>query len=235
MVSMLRILQGKEIDSVKTGVRWNIPKHMRNFLKKIPYFLLYNYPKKKNRYFKLVEENKSLPDEQKKQKNAYHSPSQMNELCEYINKWEKISLEWDRTTINTMVLIIDNTLNLSDRKIIRRMEEINDLFYEDLKNVFKSKLDNYTEQIDLLIQKYKSLIYDEFKNLDENLISNYFIKASYTSIATNKLLCWGLFSDVILYNLKNNSPKQHSVKIVEGTQYEFLGKYYDMIEGDVCE
>lgn len=232
MVSMLRILQGKEIDSIKTGVRWNIPKHMRNYLKKIPYFLIYNYPQKKNRYFKILEENKILPAESKKEKNAYHSPSQMNELCEYINKWEKQKLDWDRSVVNTMVLLIDGDLVLSDRKIVRRMEVINDEFYEELKEIFKSKSENYSTQIDLLMQKYKEILYSEFKDLDKNLMANYFIKASYGSIATNKLLCWGIFSDIMLENLKKNSPNQKSVKIVEGTQYEFLGKYYDMIEGD---
>ena len=155
----------------------------------------------------------------------------MNELCEYINKWEKQKLDWDRSVVNTMVLLIDGDLVLSDRKIVRRMEVINDEFYEELKEIFKSKSENYSTQIDLLMQKYKEILYSEFKDLDENLMANYFIKASYGSIATNKLLCWGIFSDIMLENLKKNSPNQKSVKIVEGTQYEFLGKYYDMIEG----
>ena len=42
----------------------------------------------------------------------------------------------------------------------------------------------------------------------------------------------GIFNEVMLDNLRKNSPKQKSIKIVEGTQYEFLGKYYDLIEGE---
>ena len=30
---------------------------MRNYLKKLPYFLIYNYPQKKNRYFKVLEKD----------------------------------------------------------------------------------------------------------------------------------------------------------------------------------
>ena len=41
-VSLLRIFQGKEIDYLKTGVRWQMNKGLRRYLKKLPYFLLYN-------------------------------------------------------------------------------------------------------------------------------------------------------------------------------------------------
>ena len=44
--SLLRIFQGKEIDFLKTGLRWQMNKNLRNHLKKLPFFLLYNYPKK---------------------------------------------------------------------------------------------------------------------------------------------------------------------------------------------
>ena len=215
MVSMLRILQGKEIDSIKTGVRWKIPNYMRNYLKKLPYFLIYNYPQKKNRYFKVLEKNKTLPEGEKLQKNAYHSPSQMNELCEYINKWEKQNLEWDRSVVNTMVLLIDNDLKLEDKKVIRNLETINDKFYLELKEIFKDKKDNYSTQVNLLIEKYKEIIYNEYPKMDRALLANYFIKASYNSITTNKLLYWGIFNEVMLDNLRKNSPKQKSIKIVD--------------------
>lgn len=44
---LLRIYQGKEIDAIKTGLRWSIPKWMKNKAKKLPHFLIYKYPKRK--------------------------------------------------------------------------------------------------------------------------------------------------------------------------------------------
>ena len=61
-VSLLRIFQGKEIDYLKTGVRWQMNKGLRRYLKKLPYFLLYNYPKKLEAYKKTKQNNANKKD-----------------------------------------------------------------------------------------------------------------------------------------------------------------------------
>ena len=87
--SLLRIFQGKEIDFLKTGFRWHMNSGLRKHLKQLPYFLLHNYPKKMKSYMNIIKKNKDASDEDKEYLNAYHSPSPMNELCDYIETWEK--------------------------------------------------------------------------------------------------------------------------------------------------
>ena len=64
--------------------------------------------------------------------------------------------------------------NVKDGQINHNAEIfINDEFYEELKEIFKSKSENYSTQIDLLMQKYKEILYSEFKDLDKNLLGTY--------------------------------------------------------------
>jgi hypothetical protein len=56
-------------------------------------------------------------------------------------------------------------------------------------------------------------------------------------MSINKGLAWNGYGDYIIKNLKSNSPINKRIKIVEtpyktATNYEFLGKYYEMIEGE---
>ena len=92
----MRIFQGKEIDFLKTGTRWQMSSGLRKHLKQLPYFLLYNYPKKLKTYNTLKEKNKAIESKEDKLRlNAYHSPSPMNELCDYICTWEKKNIMWN--------------------------------------------------------------------------------------------------------------------------------------------
>jgi hypothetical protein len=92
-VALLRLTQGKEIDYVKTGIRWSINKKMRDNLDQLPYFLLYNYPKKLKKYEEQRKYNLKIEDQDyKAELNGYHSCSPLNELCEYIIAWERKNL-----------------------------------------------------------------------------------------------------------------------------------------------
>ena len=74
---------------------------LRKHLKKLPWFLLYNYPKKLEAYEKIREHNKALPKDQWIEPNAYRSASPMNELCDYINTWEREKIKWNMEYANT--------------------------------------------------------------------------------------------------------------------------------------
>ena len=88
---------------------------LRKHLKQLPYFLLYNYPAKLKTYKTLSEKNKKVETKEEKVKlNAYHSPSPMNELCDYICTWEKKNILWDNNIddlVDTRCLIINNDLD----------------------------------------------------------------------------------------------------------------------------
>lgn len=233
-VSLLRLFQGKEIDFIKVGYRWVLNKNLRRHLKKLPYFLLYNYPKKLNVYNKIRKINKENKNEDRIPYNAYRSPSPLNELCEYICQWEKRNIIWDRSVVNNGHLLINNKLDLSNRHVIKQIKKIYNEFKVDFSIYLQNKKeDGGINQSDILFDKYKEKLL-EIK-LDYELLANYCIKVAYRSIGEDKTLCWSLFDDIMLKNLRKNSPKNKQCKIIEVEKntinsYEFLGKYYQLIE-----
>lgn len=229
-VALLRLYQGKEIDFLKTGFRWNITKNLRNHLKKLPYFILYNYPKKLEAYNKIKKINKDLNRSDKVEYNAFKSPSPMNELCDYITQWEHKRINWDNTTINNGHLMVDKSLELSNNKLIRRIKSIYNEFttelrkYVDEDRKLKPLIDEYEEKLNKLKIEYQ---------LSQKVFTNYCIKTAYRSISTDKTLCWSLYSDEMLSNLRKNSDERKECRIVECSKdeesaKEFLGRYYKL-------
>ena len=218
--SLLRIFQGKEIDFLKTGYRWHMNSGLRKHLKQLPYFLLYNYPSKLKTYKALLEKNKSIKNTESKVKlNAYHSPSPMNELCDYICRWEKKNILWDNDVnnlIDTRCLIINNNLDLSDNKIIKVCRRYVNQYAESIHNHYKnedkkiSNSDAYKNVVnfDIVVNHFKHKILKELE-IDEELIANYVIKVSYSSISISKSFVWSAYGDYIIDNLRNNTnPKR---------------------------
>lgn len=241
--SLLRIFQGKEIDFLKTGFRWQMNKGLRKHLKQLPYFLLFNYPAKLKTYKTLSERNKKVENKEDKVKlNAYHSPSPMNELCDYICTWEKKHILWDNSIedlVDTRCLIINNDLDLSDKKVIKIVRRYINEYADEIRNHInlnreKSKDENRRFNMDEVVNRFKNNLLKEL-NLDEELVANYVIKVSYNSFSISKSLAWAGYGDYIIKNLKDNSnPKRH-ISITEvpyktNDSYEYLGKYYEFKE-----
>ena len=241
--SLLRIFQGKEIDFLKTGTRWQMSSGLRKHLKQLPYFLLYNYPKKLQTYKNLKEKNKAVENKEDKTKlNAYHSPSPMNELCDYICTWEKKNIMWDndlKNLIDTRVLIINNDLDLSDRSICKVVRRYINKYADELKehiNIQKSEKDKDDSDsrfaMDEILNKFKNDLSTELKITDEEIIANYVIKVSYQNFSMSKAFAWAAYADYIIKNLKNNSNPKRNISITEvpyktNDSYEYLGKYYE--------
>lgn len=243
--SLLRIFQGKEIDFLKTGTRWQMSSGLRKHLKQLPYFLLHNYPKKLKTYNNIKEKNKKIENKEDKLKsNAYHSPSPMNELCDYICTWEKKNILWDnnlKDLIDTRVLIVNNDLDLSDRKISKvvkryitdyaqEMRKHLELHKDDTSKNTSDYDDTYYFTMDLIVERFKKSLSEEL-NLDEEIIANYVIKTSYSYFSISKAFAWAAYSDYIIKNLKNNSNPRRNISIEEvpyktNDSYEYLGKYY---------
>lgn len=228
-VSLLRLYQGKEIDYVKTGFRWVISKSLRRYLKRLPYFLLYNYPKKLKVYNRIKQINKNNKREDRIPYNAFRSPSPMNELCDYICKWERYNVDWDNEdVINNGHLLVDTSLELSNKVYMKQIRKI----FNEFDQEFREILDE-NKNIENILDKYKSKLACIIS--DVNLLANYCIKTAYRSISSDKVLCWMLFGDIMLKNLKDNSDERKELSIVETDSndsegYEFLGKYYKLIK-----
>ena len=238
--SLLRIFQGKEIDFLKTGFRWHMNKSLRKHLKQLPYFLLFNYPSKMKTYKTLVEKNKKITNSSDKLKlNAYHSPSPMNELCDYICTWEKKHILWSNNMddlVDTRCLIVNNDLDLTDKKVIRIVRRYINEYADEIRkhiNLHKNSSDNNFD-MDKLVERYKENLPNELQ-LSEEMIANYVIKVSYNSFSISKSLAWSAYGDYIIENLKNNSNPKRYISITEvpyntNDSYEYLGKYYEFQE-----
>lgn len=191
-------------------------------------------------YRKLVDTNKNIENKDEKLKlNAYHSPSPMNELCDYICTWEKKNIMWSNSTedlVDTRCLIVNNDLILNDRKIIKTIRRYINEYADEIRNhiningdVKKSSESKFN--INEIINRYKRNILREI-NIDEETIANYVIKTSYSSISISKSLAWSAYGDYIIKNLKENSNPKRNISIVEvpyktNDSYEYLGKYYE--------
>lgn len=240
--SLLRIFQGKEIDFLKTGFRWHMNKALQNQLKQLPYFLLYHYPEKRNTYQKLSEANRRTEqDEEKLLLNAYHSPSPMNELCNYICTWEKKHILWSRERnqlADTRNLIINNALDLSEKEAIRTVRRvINEYADEVRRHLSLQEEQQNTRQsfpMEEVADHYRHKL-SNLLNLEEEVIANYVIKVSYSSLSISKALAWAGYGDYIISNLKNNTKAAQTSSITEvpvktDSSYEYLGKYYEFTE-----
>jgi len=231
-ISLLRLYQGKEIDFIKNGFRWILSKNLRGYLKRLPYFLLFNYPKKLEVYNKIREINKGNANEDKIPYNSYKSPSPLNELSEYIFQWERKHLIWDRSVVNSGHLLVDQSMELTNKHIIKKIKKI----YDEFKVDFQKVLDE-DSKLSVILGKYKTKLSEI--GLDKETLANYCISVSYRTISEDKLLCWSLFGSVMVKNLKSNSPTQKQYKISEVSRdttesNEFLGKYYKLEETIVC-
>lgn len=89
--------------------------------------------------------------------------------------------------------------------------------------------------MDAIAQSYRNQLSKELK-MDEHLIANYIIKASYASVSISKSLAWSAYGDYIIKNLKSHSDSGEHVSIHEipyktDESYEYLGKYYEFEAG----
>ena len=243
--SLLRIYQGKEIDAVKTGIRWQLSSGLRKHLNQLPYFLLFNYPDKMRTYNKIKDKNRQIENKEDKVKlNAYHSPSPMNELCDYICTWEKKNILWDNdinNLVDTRCLIINNDFDLSDKTIMKVCRRYINQYATEIKkhiNLHREKSDDENQKfnVDAVVAEYRKRILEELQ-IDEELIANYVINASYSSISISKSFAWAVYGDYIIDNLRNNTNPKRNVSIQEvpyktNDSYEYLGKNYEFEVGE---
>lgn len=225
LASLLRVFQGKEIDFLKTGLRWHLNSGLRKHLKQLPYFLLYNYPDKMKTY-KSLKEKGLVP-------NAYHSPAPMNELCDYICAWEKKQILWNRDAADTGPLLVNPDIDTSDLRLRRLVRRCINNYAADIKA--HMALEQHFNR-DALIGEYKARLAQELQ-LTEIQIANYVIDVSYKNRSISKSLAWAAYGDYLIENLKLHSEPQKRLIIKEvsepnGDCYEYLGKYYEMVKGE---
>ncbi|OMD67471.1 hypothetical protein BSK50_30235 [Paenibacillus odorifer] len=246
-ISLLRLYQGKECDFIKTGYRWNLTSDFRKKLKRLPYFLSYKYEdkQKRNREVKklnklrreendLNKDNKDYAPSEMMGSDFYPSPSPMNELCDYIEKWEQ-KVKWNNDYFDNKHLVINHDLSTDNKLVIKEIKKI----FNSFKNEFKKALEEEKrgKELDYVFDKYKEKINElktRFIDLSKKELVNYCIFTAY-NIGEDKTLCWSLFGETILENLERNTPvkKRYVIEQLgeqEEGSYEFLGNYYSFQE-----
>ncbi|NBH14566.1 hypothetical protein D3Z36_10400 [Lachnospiraceae bacterium] len=235
MSSLLRVIQGKEIDSIKTGIRWHLNNGLRWHLKKLPWFLIYNYPKKRKSYEQLQQKNRNISDpSQRLPSPVYFSPSPMNELCDYICTWEKHRLLWDNTAEDNRDILLNHKYALADRRLLRQVRHMVNDYNAALRALFfrfaEERTENDFSELHLLTEAYRQKLLVFRDIVSEEELANYVIKVCYSNTSIGKLLAWSVFGDYILQNLRENSPQTESFSIQEVSSkeegMEYLGKYY---------
>lgn len=242
--SLLRIYQGKEIDFLKTGIRWHMHQGLRKYVKQLPWFLLHHYPAKMDQYKKLVEKNRTIPDKEDKLRlNAFHSPSPMNELCDYICTWEKKNIIWNRSKADLAQirsLILRDDFICPDRTVLRTVRRAINEYADELRNHMKLR-ENQQENEPFHIEEISRRKKDQLAvklGLEEETIANYVIYVSYQNHSVSRSLAWTGYGEYLIKNLKEHSDPGQKISIREAvspseTSYEYLGKYYEMETGEV--
>ena len=217
---------------------------LRKHLKQLPYFLLYNYPEKRNTYKALVEKNKNTEHKEDRiPLNFYRSPSPMNELCDYICAWEKKNILWNNSPDrlkDTYELINRHDLDFDDKNVIRTVRRYINRYADEIRRYKNLQKENGHDEslklnMELTVNRFKSQL-QESLSLDEETIANYVIHVSYASPSISKAFAWAGYGDYILKNLRKNSPREKIISIKEVApktidSYEYLGKYYKCKEG----
>lgn len=211
-VGLLSVINGKAIDSAKTGVVFNIPRNIAKYGKPLPYFMKYA-----GEYY----------GKMKKFSKAY---SNMNRLCWEIEKWER-SFRWKRTYKDfDYNIMIDDTIPFCQDKY----DKIKEIYFEFCKEMKQLKLD------ELDIKQEKGLIidwnhyYDLYRNkclsvCSEKEIANYAVLLCYRDYPNkSKKFMWKVAENGIVENIKQVSVKLPCIN--PNGNLEYLGRKYSLEE-----
>lgn len=229
---LLSVVNGKEIDRAKTGVRWNVPRKIQQGVKPLPYFLKYKYHN---------------------QKRHSYAKSKMNEHCWYIEKWQR-KLRYSNDFVNTSHCVISKDLKINS-ETLEIIEKHLKMIIKDYKN-YKSQekmardYDRYKDFFDGLTKEEVENTYFDWEsfftkhrkellklidepNFKQERLANYMTELIYNKYNGNYYdLLWGICEEGIMINLKHNRVKPILVpkESKDGKGREYLGRKYDFVE-----
>ena len=223
-----RETEGAKRDSAKTGVVFNIPRHIAKYAKPLPYFMKYasEYYGKLHK-FSMTNSN-------------------MNKLCREIERWER-RIRYKRTYKDfDWTIMIDEDIN-ENEETFRQIEEIYHEFNKLMAELGKEaamfrKYDEYKDELKDWIDKKtaKNFVfnwnyyYDIYRQKcravcpDEKELANYAVRLCYEKYPSrNKKFMWQMAGDGIIQNIKAVDICL-PVRDDNGT-YIYLGKKYSMM------
>jgi len=230
-INILSIVNGKAIDFAKTGIIFNIPRHIAKYSKPLPYFMKYA-----GKYYKNL-------------KKFNKSQSNLNRLAWHIEKWHKeIRFKRKFNNFNYNIMIDDSIpfdedkFNKLEELYLEYLKEMKELgkqnaiskSYDDYKNYFGNN-DKLTKQEVLntnINWDYYFNIYKEKANdicFNQKELANLSVKLCYEKyLKKNKKFIWIIASQGIIDNLI-----QVNIMLPiedENGEYEYLGNNYKLQE-----
>lgn len=227
-VDLLSVINGKAIDSAKTGVVWNIPRNIAKYGKPLPYFMKYASPY----YAKL--------------KKFSHAKSNMNKLCFELEKWDR-NIRFKKTYNDfDYTVMIDGSLEVPD-EIFEQIEQIYLEFCKEMAQLAKEQAmirnyDKYKDELDGWITKEESACFSMdwkyYYNLyrqrcrqvckDECVLANIAVKLCYEKYPKkSKKFIWEVAGEGVVKNIKEVDfmlPQKCS-----NGGCEYLGKTYKLV------
>lgn len=247
-ISLLSIINGKVIDSAKTGVIFNIPRNIAKYGKPLPYFMKYA-----SEYYKSLHKFSK-------------SNSNMNRLCWKLEKWDK-TLRWKRKykDFDYTIMLNNNIEVFKEDGIVsvgasiitvdeyeNYIQQLEDLYLEFGKEMsqlalYQKEVRMYKEEDEEWLRQYISKknakyftinwqhYYDTYKNKCREIcpfpeiISNTAVRLCYEKYPNRKKnFLWRVAGDEVLNNIKQVDiflPLRDD----NGSE-EYLGKKYSMVK-----
>lgn len=224
-IDLLSIINGKAIDYAKTGVLYNIPRHIAKYSKPLPYFMKYasDYYAGLNTFS--------------------HAMSNMNRLCKDIERWCKVNkYSLGRISDFDYEIMIDDSIE----NTFEEQEEINKLFLAFTKEMAALAKDQAAirKYGDDTLSKFDSrnfsinwnYYYDKYRekcnaiSTDNRKIANMAVRACYEFYPQkrNSRFMWVVAGQGIVENI-TQVEFDLPIRDNEG-EYEYLGKKYSLVK-----
>jgi hypothetical protein len=229
-VSLLSVINGKEIDFAKTGIRWNIPYHIAKYARPLPYFMKYA-----GKYYSQL-------------KIFSKSQSNLNKLCWHIEKWEK-QFKFKKKISDISDLIVDTDIEWNHYRFFK-IRELYEQFSKEMNEAKKQQamIRKFTEYEDFFSDLTKveiinteinwGIIYEKYIKLARSIVlnpqelTNYGVEICYRLYPNrSNLFVWVICEEGMFLNLERN--KDNNLKLPHQTMdtndIEYLGKYYKLL------
>lgn len=219
-IDLLSVINGKNIDFAKTGVMYNIPKHIAKYSKPLPYFMKYA-----SEYYGGL--------------NTFsEAPSNMNRLCKDLERWCKAHRYAADLRGFDYTIMIDESIP-EDPELQQQINKIYLEFCNEMASLLRDQ-NNVRKYGDESLSTYDSrnftinwgYYYDIYRQRcrelcpDQKQLANMAVRACYEYHANKKntKFMWRVASEGILQNIKQvNFPLPSRD---DNGEYEYLGRRY---------
>lgn len=231
-VSLIAIVNAKEIDSAKTHIKVNLPYHIQKNAGDYPYFMRY------------------AGDYYAGHSNLSKAPSNMNKLCFAMEDWKR-QLAWERVNKGFDWHIYINPEIPKNEERFKALEDIYRQYKQRRKSVEKQKGKAFAQFCTKWLAKNKNngkkvpmhlfsfdasaeynLIDDETVALAKDAVpiaserANYAVELCYKSPTTKKSFAWLVAGEAIAKNIKQVSHKIPLEVTGKDYDFEYLGRKF---------